>query len=218
MRAKTVLMSVCVALLLCLPTLVAQAFQQTDVLERSVGPLRIKGETIDGILEIISADYKIPMGIDLADSKKSPNREFDVNLPEMALTSVLDYLVLQDPRYSWKLKGQVVHFSPVKDRDNLLATLLDTKLNRVSFSSELPQSDIKYEILSLPEIKTKLAEARVEPLMFEMGIPSKKLGVSLEHSNLTLRELLDQITLSTTRRFWVLSRWGDDNKYIVLIL
>lgn len=217
MRIKTFLISICVVLSLCLPTLVAHGFQ-TNVLERSVGPLRVKGETIDKILETISADYKIPIGIELADSEKSLAREIDVNLPEMVLRSVLDYLVMEDPTYGWKLEGQVVHFSPVKDRDNVLATLLDTKLSRAFFSSEMRLSDMKYEILSLPEIETKLFDAHVKPLTFEMGIPSKKLGMSLEHSNLTLRELLDQVTLSTTRRFWMLSRWGDNNKYIVLRL
>ena len=218
MRVKNVLMSVSVALFLCLPTLVAQALQQTHILERSVGPLRLKGETIDKILEIISEDYKIPIGIDLADSSESQDREIDVNLPEMGLKSVLDYLVMQDSRYGWKLEGKVIHFFPVKDRDNLLATLLDTKLSRVSFSSELRLSDMKYEILSLPELERKLDKTHVKPLMFEMGIPSEKLGVPLQHSNLTLRELLDQITLTTTRRFWMLSRWGDNNKYLILRL
>ena len=218
MRVKNVLMSVSVALFLCLPTLVAQALQQTHILERGVGPLRLKGETIDKILEIISEDYKIPIGIDLADSRESQDREIDVNLPEMALKSVLDYLVMQDSRYGWKLEGKVIHFFPVKDRDNLLATLLDTKLSRVSFSSELRLSDMKYEILSLPELERKLDKTHVKPLMFEMGIPSEKLGVPVQHSDLTLRELLDQITLTTSRRFWMLSRWGDNNKYLILRL
>lgn len=217
MRAKIIIMSICVGLCLCVPS-VAHAYQQTDLLDRPVGPLNIRGETIDKILETISALYKIPMGIELADSLKSVEREIDVHLPEMVLKSYLDFLVMEDPRYGWKLEGQVIHFSPVKDRDNLLATLLDTKLSRVSFSSETRLSDIKYEILNLPEIKAKLDKAHVEPLIFEMGIPSNKLGVSLEHSNLTLRDLLARVTLRTTRRFWVLLRWGDNNKNIVLKL
>lgn len=175
----------------------------------------MKGETIDRVLETISEDYKIPMGIELVDSKKSPDLKIDVNLPKMVLRSALDYLVMQDPRYGWKVEGQVIHFSPVKDRDNLLATLLDTKLSRVSFSAELGLSYMKYEILKLPEIEAKLAEAQVEPLIFEMGLRSReKLGRSLDYSNLTLRDLLNRITLNTSRQFWVLLRWWENNEYI----
>jgi len=201
------------------PSFMAYGFQQTNFLDRKIGPLMIKDESIDRILERISRTYDIPMGIDLADEMKSADRQVDVDFPETVLRSVLDYLVQKDPRYRWKLEGQVVHFFPITDRDDFLSTLLDTKLKRVSFSSQLLESDMRYEILSLPEINAKLMEANVEPLMFEMGFPSKQqLGVSLEYSNLTLRELLDQITLRTNRKFWVLTRGWDRNRYIALRL
>jgi len=190
-----------------------------DLLDRSVGPIKIKCESIDEILEILSVSYKIPIGISLADAKKSPDRQIDVNLPEMVLKSVLDFLVMQDPRYKGKVEGNVVNFFPVKDYDPLVTSLLDTNLSRVSFSSQLRLSDIRYEIFDLPEINAKLVQANVAPLMFEMGIPSTdKIGASLKFSNLSLRELLDQITLNTSRRFWRLARWGDANKYIALTL
>ena len=218
MRAKFILMSVCIALFLFVPTMV-YASNQADLLDRSVGPIKIKCESIDEILETLSDSYKIPIGISLADTKKSPDRQIDVNLPEMVLKSVLDFLVMQDPRYKGKVEGNVVNFFPVKDYDPLVTSLLDTNLSRVSFSSQLRLSDIRYEIFDLPEINAKLVQANVAPLMFEMGIPSTdKIGASLKFSNLSLRELLDQITLNTSRRFWRLTRWGDDNKYIALTL
>jgi len=198
---------------------VVYASDQTDLLDRSVGPIRIKSQPIGKILETLSDDYKVPIGISLADTKKSPDREIDVNLPEMVLKSVLDFLVIQDPRYKWKVEGQVVNFFPVRDHDPLVSSLLETNLSRVSFSPHLRLSDIRYEIFDLPEIRAKLIQANVAPLMFEMGIPStNKIGASLTFSNLSLKELLDQIALNTSRRFWMLARWGDDNKYIALRL
>jgi hypothetical protein len=195
------------------------ASNQADLLDRSVGPIKIKCESIDEILETLSDSYKIPIGISLADTKKSPDRQIDVNLPEMVLKSVLDFLVMQDPRYKWKVEGNVVNFFPIKDFDPLVMSLLDTNLSRVSFSSQLRLSDIRYEIFDLSEINAKLIQANVAPLMFEMGIPSTdKIGASLKFSNLSLRELLNQIALNTSRRFWRLTRWGDDNKYIALTL
>jgi hypothetical protein len=70
----------------------------------------------------------------------------------------------------------------------------------------------------LPEIRSKLVIAGVEPLTFNGPGSWTKLGKDtyFNESNLTLRELLDRIVLKTEIRQWVISRWGKNSEYISL--
>jgi hypothetical protein len=72
--------------------------------------------------------------------------------------------------------------------------------------------------MHLPEIRSKLAIAGVEPLTFRGRGSSTKLGKDtfFNESNLTLRELLDKIVLNTDIKLWVISRWGKNSEFISL--
>jgi len=72
--------------------------------------------------------------------------------------------------------------------------------------------------MDLPEIRSKLVIAGVEPMIFLASGSMTKLAKEtlVNESNLTLRELLDRIVLKTEIRQWVLSRWGKNSEYISL--
>ena len=128
-------------------------------------------------------------------------------------------MIAKDPRYTWKLEGGVVHISPVSERDTLLATLLDTKISHFAIMGETSRYRIYDDIMDLPEIRSKLVIAGVEPLTFRSGLGSwPKFGKEtfFNESNLTLRELLDKIVLKTEIKRWVITRWGQNSEYITL--
>lgn len=196
----------------------ASAFNEPDLLIRQIKATAIKDESIDQILDRLASDYEIPVGIELGDEKRIPRRDLSLDLPETNLKDFLDSVIAKDPRYTWKLEGGVIHVWPVSGRDTLLATLLDMKISHFSIIGEVNRNGIYHDILELPEIRSKLVTAGVEPLTFSGPGSWTKLrkDTLFNESNLTLRELLDRIVLKTEIRQWVISRWGKNSEYISL--
>ncbi len=194
------------------------AFNGCDLLSIQIRPTAIKGKSINQVLELLSEEYGMRVGIDLGDEKLTPRREINLNLPETNLKDFLNSVIAKDPRYTWKLEGGVIHIWPVSERDTLLSTLLDTKISHFAIIGEMSIYGIYNDILDLPEIKSKLVIAGVAPLTFRGPGSWAKLSKEtfFNESNLTMRELLDRIVLKTEVKQWVISRWGKNSEYISL--
>ena len=72
--------------------------------------------------------------------------------------------------------------------------------------------------MNLPEIKVQLVVADVAPLIFLSSGTMQKVekDVLFVESNLTLREVLDEMVKKTNISRWVITRWGDKSEYITL--
>lgn len=194
------------------------AFNDPDLLSIKIRATAIRGESIGQVLGLLTEDYGIGVGIELGDEKLIPRREINLDLPETKLKDFLDFVIAKDPRYTWKLEGGVIHLWPIEKRDSLLTTLLDTKISHFAILGEANRYAIYCDIMDLPEIRSKLLVAGVEPLTFRGFGSGAKLrkDTFFDESNLTLRELLDKIVLKTEIKQWVLSRWGKNSEYISL--
>ena len=223
MRLKHLaIIAICVmGLAVCLPCSFvpeASAFNDSNLLARNIRATVIKGESIDQVVDLLAAEYQIPVGIELGDPKLTPRREMDLNLAETNLKDFLDAVIAKDPRYTWKLEGGVIHLWSLTGRDALVMTLLDTKVSHFAFTGGVSRYRICHDILNLPEIRSQLVIAGVDPLMFlNFGnIHKLQKGIFFDESNLTLRELLDRIVLKTEIKRWVLTRWGKNSEFITL--
>lgn len=196
----------------------AQASDQVDLLSQPIRAVSIKGETIAFALDVLTSEYRIPIGIELTDEKLSPRRKIDLDLSHTTVKGLLDSVIEKDPEYTWKLEGGVIHVWPVTNRDTLIAGLLDTKISHFSIGETASRYRIHSDILDLPEIKTKLIVAGVEPMTFAAFGSTFRLqkGVGFEQSDLTLRELLDKLAQQTEINRWVIRRWGDNNEFITI--
>ncbi len=196
----------------------AGAFSQPDILNQQVRAAAIKGETIDQVLNLLTSEYGIPIGIELADPKHSPRRKIDLDLPETTVKGFLDSVVTIDPRYTWKLEAGVIHVWPLAGRDTVVASLLDTKISHFAVADRASRYQIHNDILNLPEIKSKLVVANVSPMIFLNFSSMDRLEkeVVFYESDLTLRELLDKLAQKTKINRWVIRRWGDNNEFITL--
>jgi len=196
----------------------ASAFNEPDLLTRQIKATAIKDESIAKVLDLLASKYDIPIGIELGDEKRTPHLKINLDLPETNLKDFLDSMIAKDPRYTWKLEGGVIHVWPVSERDTLLATLLDQKISHFSIIGEASRYRIYSDIMDLPEIRSKLVIAGVEPMIFLASGSMTKLAKEtfFNESNLTLRQLLDRIVLKTEIRQWVISRWGKNSEYISL--
>jgi hypothetical protein len=195
-----------------------RASAQPDILSQHIRATAIRGETIARALDLLTSEYSIPVGIELADPKRNPDRKIDLDLPETTVKEFLDSVVSKDPRYTWKLEGDVIHVWPLADRDHLLKTLLDTKISHFAVADGSNRYRIHNDIMDLPEIKTKLIIADVTPMIFLNFSSMARLqkGVVFEESDLTLRELLDRLAQKTNVNRWIIRRWGDNNEFISL--
>lgn len=196
----------------------ARASDQADLLSQPIRAVSIKGETIAFALEILTSECRIPIGIELTDEKLSLRRKIDLDLSHTTVKGFLDSVVEKDPEYTWKLEGGVIHVWPVTNRDTLIASLLDTKISHFSVGEGTSRYRIHSDILDLPEIKTKLIVAGVEPMIFAAFGSTFRLdeGVAFEESDVTLRELLDKLAQQTKINRWVIRRWGDNNEFITI--
>jgi len=196
----------------------ATALDEPDLLTREIKATAIKGESIGQALGLLPAWYRIPVGIELGDPKLNPRRGIDLDLPETNVKKFLDAVVAKDPRYTWKLEEGVIHVWPVTGRDTLVATLLDTKISHFAFTGGGIRNNIFYDIMNLPELRSKLVIAGVDPLMFlNFGnIQKLEKGIFFSETNLTLRELLDRIVLKTEIKRWLITRWGENSEFIFL--
>ena len=200
-------------------TFVPQATaNEPQLLMRQIRTTTVKNESIDQILGHLTNDYQIPIGIELGDEKLTRRREINLDLPETNLKDFLDSVVAKDPRYTWKLERGVIHVWPVRGRDTLLPTLLDEKISHFAISGETSRYRVYTDVMNLPEIRSKLVIAGVEPMIFLASGSMTKLGKEtfFTESNLSLRELLDAIVLKTEIKQWVISRWGKNGEYISL--
>lgn len=194
--------------------------QESDLLSLRIKATAVKDESIDEVLGDLAVDYQIPVGIELGDSKLTPRRKIEMDLPETTLKDFLDAVIAKDPRYTWKLERGVIHASPVTARDMFVESLLDTKISNFTLSDKTTRRWVFDDILNLPEIGSKLVIADVTPLTLTiswLGVVRRlKSDGFFSESNLTMRELLDKIVLKTEIKRWVILRWGDNNEYITL--
>lgn len=196
----------------------ASAVNESDLLARHIKATSIKGESIDQILDLLAADYGIPVGIELGDPKLTPRRVIDLKLPETNLKDFLDAAIANDPRFTWKLEGGVIHLWPVNGRDSFVATLLDVKISHFAFMGQATRYAVCNDIMNLPEIKSKLVIADIDIMIFANFGSIHRFGKDtfFDESNLTLRELLDKIVLKTDMKRWVITRWGEKGEFITL--
>ena len=140
-RATIANHAICVAALLAFGFVSnAGAFNEPDLLTRQIKATVIKGKSIAQVLDLLSSEYDIPVGIELGDEKRTPYRKINLNLPETNCKDFLDSVIVKDPTYTWKLEGGVIHVWPLSGRDSLLATLLDEKVSHFSIIGEVGQT------------------------------------------------------------------------------
>lgn len=219
MRSKhllvTVICAICIAVALSFGPR-ARAVE-ADLLDRKIPPTVIKGETIVQALDLLT-EHGIPIGIEMGDRKLTSARKINLNLKETNVKEFLDAVIAKDPQYTWKLEGGIIHVWPVVGRDAFLTSLLDTKVSQFAIAGGSSRYKIYNDIMNLPEIKVQLVVADVAPLIFLSSGTMQKVekDVLFVESNLTLREVLDEMVKKTNISRWVITRWGDKSEYITL--
>lgn len=211
-----------VAIILCVQiwiwcTVDAQS-QTRCVLDTTIREVTASTGELSSTLQEISHEYKIaigfvplfPIDIPTADAQR-------VTLKEKSLRDVLDFLMDANPKYRWRLENDVILVEPNIQQDAY--GFLDLSV---------PQFEAKNETAS--EIKVKIAQdsgvarylqkegAEIKELAFLPGGDERADKLSFVLTKTTIRHILDEVVRQGTRKFWTLGRWGDENRFIWIII
>lgn len=195
--------------------------RENDILDHYFDAVTISEPSITLALTGIANENGLPIGLEVAAAQpESPEKEINLTLKNSTLRDVLNEIVKQDPRYTWTSNRGVIYVYPASDRDPLLRDLLATHLSEFTVEKDCTSYRLKDRILELPEIKAKLARAKVSPFVIAWrGANHEKLGsdcFSLHVSDVTLHHLLDQIVKQSDQKFWMLNRYGKNNEFVIL--
>jgi hypothetical protein len=158
-------------------------------------------ERVDGVLKIASHP-----------SFKAPSHPITLNAENERLEDVLNKLIKQIENYKWEINDGVVNIYPIKGRDKRFKKLLDLRIKRFSFEKGGPVWRITENIKSLPEFSAFMVKnnirfngVRTGPEGAIQEMYGRKIGMGMDFSNPTFRDLLNKIT-KIKRGTWIL-KW-----------
>ncbi len=163
-------------------------------------------ENVDGILRVpANSGFKPPL------------HPVTLNAENERLEDVLNKIVKQIENYKWEINDGVVNIYPINGRDDRFEKLLDLKINRFVFEKGKPVWAITTNIKSLPEFSAFMTKhnlhfngARSGPSDALQEMYGRKIDEGMHFSNLTFRELLNNIT-KIKKGGWIL-KWRFTSK------
>lgn len=209
------------ALLLCLVRVAGSAAQTTagGLLDSPLpDDFRIDNGSVGSVLADAARGSGVPLGFEAArDTDAGP--KVSVNIRNGRMRDVLEAVVRQDPRYEWRVEDGVISVYPKAGRDDLLVSLLETRVSEFSIAEGTGRKVIQNRIVALPEIKAKLEAAHVTPTFFvlsNLDVIPVGAKFSMTARDTTLRGLLNRIVRDSTAKFWVLRRNGANGEDLIL--
>ena len=210
---------VALALLCCR----ADSFGQDNVSKLLDGKLtvQITQGTLIYVLDTLAYNYGVPIGLEKSSTHKDePN--LDINIKDGSLKDVLDSIVQQYPVYRWEMKDGVINFTPVRDRYEFIAKLLDEPVSHYEPTKVDGKLEISNSILQLNEVINLMSAYGVKQLEgYEKYLYNNEVyednKVDLSVSNTNVRGVLNKIARDSKHKIWVV-KLVNRNKRDKLIL
>jgi hypothetical protein len=194
--------------------------QSTDdnLLQRRVS-LRVKDGTMVEALDRLSGEASVPIGWEVT-LNDFVRHDINVNLKNTALKDVLDFLMIAEPSYRWKLEDGVINVIPAVDRDDLLEKLLSLRIKQFDPPRGLYVFAFRDAILEIPEVYNFLQTHGLEAshTAHMSGAMPPPLDFEFRVADTELRALLNKLIRDRHRRMWILSRSGERRQLLHLAL
>jgi hypothetical protein len=156
----------------------------------------------------------IPIGFeDTSDSDKDTSKKNEkiIHLQSGTLREILNSLIKQDPDYDWKVRDGVVNIYPVRARDEILKTLLETRFKSFSSKKEAGRKRIAEIIHRSAEVNAFLNSRKVKlGILSRADLNAADAVKDINISDIDLRGLLNQIVKdSADSKWWLVQRDED---------
>ena len=209
-----------IALLFILPVQLFGQYKTQEILDIQINR-NFENITLIYVLDSIRQDYRIPIVFEVADSGYIAGNPIDLNTYDIHLKAgklrdVLDSIIKQRPNYKWEITDGVINFIPVKNRNPFIEKLFNTRIKSVSLKSYTFDSEIDRQLEVIPEVAEllKLNNTTVNDIYeisIIVGATYPKIEVNLDLSDVTFRELLNNIAKKSGANFWLVHLKTSEN-------
>ena len=162
-----------------------------------------------GTLKLVSGDSELDIEVEREFSAKE--HKVTLNIRNGKLSEVLDKIANQMVNYKWEVSNGVINIIPIRSRDERFTDLMETKIAKFELEKGKSVNDITISIVKLREFGGWLRKNKLHFNLARSGSSvllnaqyGRKLDEAMSFSNLTFRELLNEIT-KIKKGGWILS-------------
>jgi hypothetical protein len=197
-------------------TLYGQEKSLSQLLEQKVEPMTIASDNTQMGLAELAVFYKIPMAVEVNSKEEKAASPQKVLIHAGTVRDVLDAVASCNPEYKVTVEKDIVRVSYKDASQN--DPFLDVRVGEFQVVEQRIK-EINKTLAETPEVKSWLAESGLElkSLYHNLGGENAPRA-SLSLKNATIREIFDGLVKTKKFKYWSLVRWGDNKKYIRIIL
>jgi hypothetical protein len=180
--------------------------QNEDILDKKINVVVKKGTLYQvcaqfGSLEGIPIGFEGGIGMDMGAGKI-------IEIESGTLREILDSIIKQEPDYKWEVQDGVVNIYPVRSRDDVIKTLLETNFENFSSKKEGGRQEIARYIEDHYKIVTFLNSRQIQLSLFTRAdLYAKDETTDVYISSVDLRGVLNKVVKdSGDSKLWSISR------------
>jgi len=215
---KKHLISFSIASLIISFCFVLPTFGQTDPPRQPI-TLHMKDVTLLDVLNKLSSNYRIPIGLQYSTDNTNANLTIDV--ASATLVEVLGLIVKQEPMYRWEVRDGVINFVPVQNQNEFFDKFLNTRVRRFAPEQGINKFEVRNRLADLPEVRNLLEANKIRIMrLSDYPYSTKSIysndQVDFAISDTDVRGVLNKIVRDGEYKLWVLG-WGNEKKDTISI-
>jgi len=189
------------------PTCSAQTATEGDLREKLARRVRhysLQQPSFIASLAFLASEFRLPMGIEWVQGPEAP-RAVKLSWSEATVGGMIATIVKTEPGYAYEVSNGIVHIFR-KDLIHNAKNFLEIKLDRFAANDELP-GIVSHRLRSAAKRVVAPPPASVlaggEGGSYGTGVG--ELPITLKLDNVTVREVLNHIAVSTVFKIWVVT-------------
>ena len=179
----------------------------------------MKDVTLLDVLNKLSSNYRIPIGLQYSTDNTNANLTIDV--ASATLVEVLGLIVKQEPMYRWEVRDGVINFVPVQNQNEFFDKFLNTRVRRFAPEQGINKFEVRNRLADLPEVRNLLEANKIRIMrLSDYPYSTKSIysndQVDFAISDTDVRGVLNKIVRDGEYKLWVLG-WGNEKKDTISI-
>lgn len=195
-----------------------------ELLDLPIKLFRVDARNIHLTLMTISDTYKVPIGLEVSskDDLLNKRKALTIHIADGTLRKFLDEVVKQNTLYTWEVRDGVINVFPKTPyRDKLLVEILRTRIHRFSVGNSTSRFNFRESLTKVSEVKNLLLTSGLQfenEVFSSRGIATLGRDFSLEVSDWSLADILNQVVKKSEAKYWVVRRNSNGKEYLLLNL